>query len=633
MAVSVDCQQLSQFFGIKRQAKLRGVLMKIILGALINSRKSRRITSTIFWAFGIASIGLIGSTLSKAPQLLLTNALTLLIGVIALQIFSGNSGILSFGHVGFVGVSAYTTGILSMTPIVKQTSLSTLPVFLQNTSFTYPIAMLWGIALATLVGVLSGLVVARLRDSASIATVGILIIIHSTLVGAEDFTRGSQTFYGVKRFTNVSVAATVAITALVVARWFRDSKTGIHVRASRDDMIAASSAGVRIQWCQFKAWVLSAAVAGGMGACYAGLLGAFSPKDFYFSLTLTLLTMLIVGGSGSVAGAVTGVILVMVVIENLRRIGDSFGLFGLTNAGLALIILSTLYLRPKGVVGFHEPEETLAYRGEPPKISVDISAPRAISLNNTVLVVSQLTKKFVGLVALDGARIHVERGKISGLIGPNGSGKSTMVNCITGVSNADTAAITLDDIKISKEKTWQRARAGVGRTFQNVRLFKELTVMDNVVVSCISAGASVKEADKTALLLLNQVGVSHLAYRFAEELSFGDQRRVEIARAVALRPSVLILDEPAAGMNPVEAAKLLSQFRAIMKEANAGMLLIDHNVTLIRSACDSLTVLDHGRVIAEGSPEEVLSLPEVHAAYLGWREEATNDVDSTINGA
>ena len=218
--------------------------------------------------------------MSTAPQLLLANSLTLLIGVLALQIFSGNSGILSFGHVGFVGVSAYTTGIMSMTPEIKKASLASLPVVLQEISSPFPVAMICGVVVATLVGVLSGLVIARLRDSASIATVGILIIIHGALVGAEDFTRGSQTFFGVERFTSVPVAASVAIIALIVARWFRDSRVGLHVRASRDDVISASSSGVRVQLSQFKAWVLSAAVAGGMGACYAGLIGRILAKRF-----------------------------------------------------------------------------------------------------------------------------------------------------------------------------------------------------------------------------------------------------------------------------------------------------------------------------------------------------------------
>ena len=599
--------------------------MRLIPAKFVATRSSRKYTSTTFWAIGIALIGLVGNGLSQAPQLLLANSLTLLIGVLALQIFSGNSGILSFGHVGFVGVSAYTTGIMSMTPEIKKASLSSLPVALQEISLPFPVAMICGVVAATLVGVLSGLVIARLRDSASIASVGILIIIHGTLVGAEDFTRGSQTFFGVERFTTVPVAASVAIIALIVARWFRDSRVGLHVRASRDDVISASSSGVRVQLSQFKAWVLSAAVAGGMGACYAGLLGAFSPKDFYFTLTLTMLTMLIVGGSGSVAGAVIGVALVMTVIENLRKIGDSIGLFGLTNAGLAVIILLTLYLRPKGIMGFHEPEEIAAFGGDAPTLTEQDLPSGIVSASEEVLSVTGLTKKFSGLVALDDAKIFVQRGKISGLIGPNGSGKSTMVNCITGVTRADSVVINLGPLQIHKEHTWQRARAGLGRTFQNIRLFRNLTVLDNVVVACVSAGESVKSADKSALALLNQVGVLHHSYRFAGELSFGDQRRVEIARALALRPSVLLLDEPAAGMNPAESAALLAQFREIMKQANAGMLLIDHDVTLIRSACDSLTVLDHGKVIAQGNPEQVLSLPEVHAAYLGWGDEPSND--------
>ena len=159
-----------------------------------------------------------------------------------------------------------------------------------------------------------------------------------------------------------------------------------------------------------------------MGACYAGLLGAFSPKDFYFTMTLTLLTMLIVGGSGSVAGAVVGVILVMAVIESLRRIGDSIGLFGLTNAGLALIILLTLYLRPKGIMGFHEPEEVAAYQGAAPKVSGDFAISNSVASDQKVLSATKISKSFSGLQALDNASIYVERGKISGLIGPNGSG-------------------------------------------------------------------------------------------------------------------------------------------------------------------------------------------------------------------
>ena len=586
-------------------------------------RSSRRNKSIGLWSSLIIVVVLIGGTLSPAPRLILTSMLVFLVGVLALQVFSGNSGVLSFGHLGFVGISAYTTGILSMPVAVKETSLSELPMFLQQTTLAFPIAMLAGIGVATIVGALTGLVISRLKNSASIATVGILIIIHSTLVGAEDFTRGSQTFYGVERFTSLEVAGTFAILALVAARTFRDSGIGLHVRASRDDSIAASSSGVRIQKSQYIAWVISSSLAGAMGSCYAGLLGAFSPKDFYFGLTLTLLTMLIVGGSGSVAGAVVGVVAVTLISESLRKIGDSIGLVGLTNAGLAVLILLTLYLRPKGIMGGLEPEEVYTYKADPPKQEkTDFETDLSIrAVDTATLQVEKVSKQFSGLLALDNAHLEVKFQKITGLIGPNGSGKSTLVNCITGVTSPDVASIRLNKVDITKWPAWRRARAGLGRTFQNIRLFKELTVLDNVSIACISTGKSVSDADAQSLQLLAQLGVSSQAYRFPGELSFGDQRRVEIARALALNPTVLLLDEPAAGMNPSESLVLLDQFRNIIADLKIGMLLIDHDVALIRSACDSLTVIDQGKILAEGNPQEVLSQPEVHRAYLGWDEE------------
>ena len=477
-------------------------------------------------------------------------------------------------------------------------------------------------------GVLSGLVIARLRDSASIATVGILIIIHSTLVGAEDFTRGSQTFYGVKRFTSVPVAASVAIIALVIARWFRDSKTGIHVRASRDDAIAASSSGVRIQQSQFKAWVLSAAVAGGMGSCYAGLLGAFSPKDFYFTLTLTLLTMLIVGGSGSVAGAVVGVILVMAVIENLRKIGDSIGLFGLTNAGLAIIILLTLYLRPKGVMGFHEPEETAAYRGDSPILGEAVQLADALPSGEQGLVATNITKRFSGLVALDDASMFVERGKISGLIGPNGAGKTTLFNALCGLVTPDSGELHLNGKKHDFPKPFELVDLGIARTLQGVGLFGDLTVLENVMIGAqhlattglISAALGRNRKDENqirdrARVALERVYAGGIAHRRADTLSYPDTKRVAIARALVSEPTILMLDEPAGGLGSQDIEWMNSLIKNLSNDMS--VLLIEHHMDVVMSVCDRLYVLNFGELISSGEVETVRRDPAVVAAYLG----------------
>ncbi|MBM3690290.1 MAG: branched-chain amino acid ABC transporter ATP-binding protein/permease [Actinobacteria bacterium] len=602
---------------------------------MMSTRRGRTLASIGLWVIILIVVTLIGSTLPSATQLLVTTSLVLLTGVMALQIFSGNSGILSFGHVGFVGVAAYTTGILAMPAAVKRTSLPLLPEPLQEVELPIVAAMLGGILAATIVGVISGLVIARLGDAASIATLAVLIILHGVMVGAEPFTRGSQTFYGVPRYTSIFVAGITAILAVIVARLFRDSRIGIHLRASRDDALAASTAGVRVQYATLIGWIVSSVIAGAMGAAYAGLLGAFSPKDFYFTLTLTLLTMLIVGGSGSVAGGIVGAFVVTLVVEALRRVGDANEFFGLTNAGLAIIILLTLYFRPRGLLGFREPEEFLAYRKSPTPPDADAAGALPVRNENpgqTVLCGHNLVKNFSGLVALNHVSVDVEAQHVMGLIGPNGSGKSTFVNCVTGVTKPEEARLTLAGEDIARTPVWRRARKGLGRTFQTMRLFRELTVLDNVTVSCISAGMSPHEADQRALQILAVLGVAHHGNRLAGELPYGDQRRVEISRALALNPRVLLLDEPAAGMNPAESRELLRQMETILATTGVGMLLIDHDVALIRSACDSLTVLDYGKVLAHGEPQAVLDQPEVAAAYLGWRESdpsATQEIGAT----
>ena len=599
---------------------------------MIATRRGRTLVSIGIWVAVLLVVTLIGSALPTAPQLLVTTSLVLLTGVMALQIFSGNSGILSFGHVGFVGIAAYTTGILAMPAAVKSASLPLLPEVLQQVQLPIPAAMLGGIVAATVIGVISGLVVARLGDAASIATLAVLIILHGVMVGAEPFTRGSQTFYGVPRYTTIFIAGSIAILAVIVARVFRDSRVGLHLRASRDDALAASSSGVRVQYARLVAWVVSSAVAGAMGAAYAGLLGAFSPKDFYFTLTLTLLTMLIVGGSGSVAGGIVGAFVVTLVVEALRRVGDANELFGLTNAGLAIIILLTLYLRPQGILGFREPEETLAYRSapkSPPQDETNVLPTRNEDPGQTVLSADDVVKRFSGLVALDHVSVQVQAQRIAGLIGPNGSGKSTFVNCVTGLTKPDEAFIVLAGTDITGEPVWRRARQGLGRTFQTMRLFKEMTVLDNVTVACISSGMSPHRADERSMRILAVLGVAEYGNRLAGELPYGDQRRVEISRALALNPRVLLLDEPAAGMNPVESRELLGQLQEILAATGVGMLLIDHDVALIRSACDSLTVLDYGAVLAHGNPQEVLDQPEVAAAYLGGRGTTPTVVQET----
>lgn len=238
------------------------------------------------------------------------------------------------------------------------------------------------------------------------------------------------------------------------------------------------------------------------------------------------------------------------------------------------------------------------------------------SKQNT-LTIQGLCKYFVGLRALDGVSFTLSRGEILGLIGPNGSGKTTLINVVTGLLPATSGQIFADGLEITNKKPYQIAHAGLARTFQTIRLFRELTVLENVEVAAISMGLSRAEARQRALGILDEIGITRWAEMRAGALPYGLERRVEVARALATRPSFLFLDEPAAGLNEEESEELLRILAAIPSQKNLGMLIVDHDMRLIMRLCHRLHVLNFGKTIGEGKPEEVRKIPAVLEAYLG----------------
>jgi len=248
-----------------------------------------------------------------------------------------------------------------------------------------------------------------------------------------------------------------------------------------------------------------------------------------------------------------------------------------------------------------------------------------------LLVVEGASKRFGGLQALDNVSLAVQRGQIHGLIGPNGAGKTTCFNVITGLYQPDSGSFTLNARAYSPSSPHLVAQAGIARTFQNLRLFGEMTALENVMVGRHvrtrqgvlgavlrhqAARDEEREIKHRAMALLSMVGIDGLAHRTARYLSYGDQRRVEIARALATEPLLLALDEPAAGMNATEKASL-SELLQQIRETGTTILLIEHDVKMVMGLCDQITVLDYGKVIADGSAAEVQRNPDVIAAYLG----------------
>ena len=238
-----------------------------------------------------------------------------------------------------------------------------------------------------------------------------------------------------------------------------------------------------------------------------------------------------------------------------------------------------------------------------------------------VLEAVDVTKRFGGVWALRGVSLELRERDIIGLIGPNGSGKTTLLNCISGVFPATSGQVLLDGRPLNIRRGYRVARAGVVRTFQNIRLFGSLTALQNVEVGALGAGRVRRARSRGyALDVLEQLGIVHLADRWAATLSYGDQRRLEVARALAGSPRFLLLDEPAAGMNETESDELRASILRIRSDRKCGILVVEHDLRLIMRLCDTIYVLNEGEVISRGTPDEVRSDPAVIAAYIGEEE-------------
>jgi branched-chain amino acid transport system permease protein len=555
--------------------------------------------------------------------------------VVSLQAFIGNSGIVSFGHVAFMGIGAYTTALVTIPSAIKASQLPDLPSALANADVGLVPAVALSALVALVVAAIFGGAIIRMTESTmAMATLALLVVVHTFFQNATTFTRGSVGLAAIPVRTTVGVAAIAAIGFVLLARLYKESGPGLRVRAAREDPLSAASVGTAVARTRYGAWLLSAAMMGAAGSLWAQSVIAFNANQFYFAITFALLAMLVVGGRTSITGAVAGAAIVTFLTDTLARVeqGVAIGpwelprITGTVQFVIALLIIITLILRPEGIFGRWEIDDLLrrlspasrrARRAQTPAepdrqqevpgppAALDVSAP-------SVLEGEQVAKRFEGVAALDGVDLEVRSGEILGLIGPNGSGKTTLLNVISGVYAPTSGTVTFDGRAIAGMPPHRVADLGLCRTFQNIRLFPQLTVRENIEAATPS-GTGDGPIDEVSAWF----GLESVQGEKAVSLPYGMQRRLEIARAVVRRPTLLLLDEPAAGMNEVESDELLENIRRIRSGTGCSVVVVDHDLRLIMKLCDRIQVLDQGRTIAVGAPRAIAEDPAVIEAYIG----------------
>jgi branched-chain amino acid transport system permease protein len=546
------------------------------------------------------------------------------IAAIGLSLLLGNVNQISLGQAGFFAIGAYAVAAC-----------------IDLAGWPFWVGALGGIAFAAVIGIVLGFIALRFRGHyLAMATLAFGLIVQgvfhqsAALGGASGFTDLPIVKLGTLSLAGIAGYAVVWMVALLIGMLTLNllrGRTGTAFETIRNDELAAEVLGVPTRRYKIVAFAYAGALAGAAGALYAPLIGVVVPDAFGVNLSIDVLLMVVLGGSGSVSGAVVGAIVIGVLdvagsqFENWREV-----VYG-------LLVIAIVVVAPGGLFGLiRRPSRRRALaperRAAPMTASARTEAPRAIVAPAAVpLVVQGVTKRFGGLVAVDDVSFTLAPGTLTSLIGPNGAGKTTLFNAICGIGRVTKGRVRIGGVDVTGWQPHRIAARGVGRTFQNARLFGEMTVLENVVAGAFRAERTNFAADLMGLPAatharrdaierardtLARLGIEHVAGTYAKDLAFGDRRRVELARAIAADPWLLLVDEPAAGLNAYERDALQHDLVAL-RDRGVTLLLIEHDMRLVMAISERVLVLEFGHTIADGAPTAVRSDPQVVAAYLG----------------
>jgi len=526
-----------------------------------------------------------------------TLALTAIVGI-GLNILLGLTGQVSFGHVGFYAIGAYVVAILTTAA-----------------ELSFWVALPVAVALAAATGALLALPALRVRGPyLAMITIAFGFVVENAAVEWRELTGGQNGIMGVPHpqlpgfaFGERGVALlSIALAALLVWGFWRLSRSswGSAMRAVKDSEVAAESIGLNPVAVKTLAFTLSAACAGLAGGLFASLSGFVTPSTFAFLQSILFVLVVVVGGAGTVSGPLVGAAIVVLLPEVLAGLAEYRLLF------FGALMLFALWVAPAGLVG--ELNRWLHRRRDRCPLGAQPDAPPLGAHAGARLSVEGLTIAFGGVRAATDVAFSAVPGAITSLIGPNGAGKTTVLNMLGGFYRPDAGAVRLGERPIAGRAAWRIARAGLARTYQTSQLFGSLSVLENLVIATPERAGTEREAEQ----LLAFVGYRGDLHALAGDLPHVDRRLVEIARALATQPAVLMLDEPAAGLSREDKAALAALLRRIA-QAGVAVLLVEHDMGIVMGISDHVVVLDAGSAIAAGTPAAVQQDPAVRSAYLG----------------
>jgi len=572
---------------------------------------------------------------------------------LGLNIVAGFAGLLDLAYVAFFGIGGYIFALLSSAQL--------------NIHLPFLLVLPLSAIITMGIGIVLGSTSMRLKgDYLAIVTLAFAQIFKLLLLNLDTPINITGGVNGLFAFDPISLFGLKIISfeayayliwffaALVAVGSFRikNSRFGRGWEAIREDELAAEAMGVNTTWMKLTAFAGGALIAGATGALFASFQDSVFPNNFDFPQLVIVYCMVILGGLGNITGVILGAIFLSILPEFLRE----YGAYRMMSYGLILIAL--MALRPQGIMGQVEfllkkkkrpdkddsgrlKDSTALYYEKHRSEILSSGGPEIFSKSNAVILeLDGVTQDFGGIKAVDNLSFKLHEREILSIIGPNGAGKTTVFNLISGIYAPSEGSVYFEGAEITGFKPHQVVNAGIARTFQNLRLFNKMNVLDNAKVAqfCRTKAGPLsilfhlplhrreeKETDQKAKEILNLFGTRLTGYRYDQQalfLSYANRRRMEIARALATNAKILLLDEPSAGMNPQETIEITGFIKRLRDVFGYTILLIEHKLNVVKTISDRVIALDYGIKIAEGSYEQVACNAQVIEAYLGRRRQS-----------